>query len=60
MRLVLNKPKKYIIIIDKLHLITILKLFSSEETFEALDKKYSTTIITYFYQLCRNYQAIYT
>lgn len=40
--------------IDKSHLTIILELSSSEEIFEALDKKYSTTNSARLFQLLRD------
>lgn len=46
--------------VDKYHLATILEPVISEEMFEALDKKYSTTNFTCLCQLFCDCQAINT
>ena len=52
--------KKCFMSVDKSHLATILELSTSEEMFEALDKKYSATNAARLRQLLRNCQAIST
>ena len=52
--------KKSFISVDKAHLATILELFTPNEVFNALDKKYSTTNAARLCQLFRDCQAVST